>query len=463
MKTVSFYLIAISQLLIVFSCSTVQKIGALKPEPSQNLPIVYSTNSSFVTMPLDISLQEIENQLNKSLTGLIYDDSNLDDDKTEMKITKTANIKLIEKDGKIQSVLPLKIWSKFKYGTDFMGLNDTREIELNGTIIMSSDVKLSNWKMNTVSKIVDFNWSESPTIMVSGKKVPITYIINPTLAIFKTKIAKKIDDAIEKSCDFKPYVLKVLEQISTPFETSKEYETWFKIMPIEVYVTDAVLLKGKVGMNLGMKCNMQTMVGKQPKNLFNKDAVIFKSVTKMPEKTTASIAAISTFENASRIITKNFQGKEFASAGRKITIQSVNLWQKDNKIIVELNVIGTVNGAIYLSGSPNYNAVTKEIFFDDMDYVLNSKGILTRTANWLLSGLILKKIQASCRFSIQPNLDDAQKSLLPYLTNFSPMKGVFLNGNIDNFIFDKVELNQNAIIAFISGSGKVSISINGMD
>ena len=463
MKIITFYLILIVVLLIVFSCSSVQKIGALKPEPSQNLPIVYKTNSSFVSMPMDISLQEIENQLNKSLTGLIYDDSNLDDDKTEMKITKTANIVLIEKEGKIQSILPLKIWSKFKYGTDFMGLNDTREIELNGTITLSSDVKLSNWKMNTVSKIIDFNWSESPTIIVAGKKVTITYIINPTLSIFKAKIAKKIDDAIEKSCDFKPYVLKVLEQISTPFETSKEYETWFKVMPVEVYVTDAVLQKGKVGMNLGMKCNMQTMVGQQPKNSFNKDAVVFKAVTKIPEKTTATIAAISSFESASRIITKNFQGKEFESAGRKITIQSVNLWQKDNKIIVELNMIGSINGAVYLSGTPNYNAITKEIFFDDMDYVLNSKGILTRTANWLLSGLILKKIQSTCRFSIQPNLNDAKKNMLPYLTNFSPMKGVFLNGDIDVFEFDKVELNQNAIIAFISGSGKVSITINGMD
>ena len=100
-----------------------------------------------------------------------------------------------------------------------MGLNDTREINLNGTITMSSSVKLSNWKLSTVSKIEDFEWSESPTILVAGKNVPITYIINPTLSIFKSKMAKKIDDAIEKTCDFKPYVLDVLEKMGTPFVT----------------------------------------------------------------------------------------------------------------------------------------------------------------------------------------------------------------------------------------------------
>ena len=461
----NYFFISVVNLFILslIGCTATQKIGTLKPEPSQNLPIVYKTNTSFISMPMDISLKEIENQLNKSLFGLIYEDTNLDDDKTEMRITKTAPIQLIEKDGKIQSILPLKIWAKIKYGTEFLGLNDTREVDLNGTIVLNSDVKLSNWKMHTVSKIDDFSWSESPTILVAGKKVPITYIINPTLSLFKSKIAKKIDEAIEKSCDFKPYVVQVLEKISTPLQTSAEFETWFKVAPIEVYVTDAILLNSKISMNLGMKCNMQTMVGQKPLNNFNKLAISFKSVAKMPEKTTATVAAISTFESASRIITKNFQGKEFASGSRKITIQNVNLWQKDSKMIVELQMTGSLNGSLYLSGSPNYNPITKEIYFDNMDYVLNTKGILTRTANWLLSGIILKKIQSSCRYSIQSNLEQGKKSLQPYLSNFSPMKGVFINGNLGDFEFDKVELTDNAIIAFISTSGKMTVSIDGME
>ena len=311
MKKIYPFLTAIILILVVSSCAPTNKLVALKPEPSKNVAMAYNTTTSFVSMPLEISLKEIESQLNKSLSGLIYEDLVLEDDKTEMKIWKTAPIKLIEKEGKIESVLPLKIWAKFKYGTDFMGLNDTREIELNGTITLLSDVKLSNWKMNTTSSIVSFDWSESPTILVAGRKVPITYIINPTLSIFKSKMAKKIDDAIEKSCDFKPYVLNVLQTMSTPFQTSVEFETWFKLNPIEVYVTDAAVQKSKISMDLGLKCTMQTMVGQQPSTSFNKDAVSFKPVTKVPEKTTASIAAISTYESASRIITKNFQGKEF--------------------------------------------------------------------------------------------------------------------------------------------------------
>lgn len=459
------FLILISLLLLsaLFGCSSTNKIATIKPEPSQNTPMAYKTTTSFVSMPMEVSLKEIENQLNKALTGLIYEDNNLDDDKTEMKIWKTGTIKLIEKDGKIQSVLPLKIWSKIKYGTEFMGLNDTREIDLNGTITLLSTAKLSNWKMNTSSVIEDFEWSESPTILVAGKKVPITYIINPTLSIFKSKVAKKIDDAIEKSCDFKPYVLNVLETLGTPFKTSEQYETWFKMNPIEVYVTDAQLQKSKIKMNLGLKCTMLTMVGQEPKNVFDKESVTFKPVTTVPDKTTATVAAISTYESASRIITKNFQGKEFASGSRKITVQKVDLWSKDGKMIIALDMTGSINGSIYLSGIPNYNSVTKEIYFEQMDYVLNTKGLLTKTANWLLQGVILRKIQENCRYSIKENLDEGKKSLLPYLSNYSPMKGVFVNGTLNDFEFEKVELTNEAIIAFITTSGKLNIKIDGME
>lgn len=463
MKNCFLVLISLLLLLTLFSCSSTNKIATIKPEPSQNTPMAYKTTTSFVSMPMEVSLKEIENQLNKALTGLIYEDNNLDDDKTEMKIWKTGTIKLIEKDGKIQSVLPLKIWSKIKYGTEFMGLNDTREIDLNGTITLLSTAKLSNWKMNTSSVIEDFEWSESPTILVAGKKVPITYIINPTLSIFKSKVAKKIDDAIEKSCDFKPYVVNVLETLGTPFKTSEQYETWFKMNPIEVYVTDAQLQKSKIKMNLGLKCTMLTMVGQEPKNVFDKESVTFKPVATVPDKTTATVAAISTYESASRIITKNFQGKEFASGSRKITVQKVDLWSKDGKMIIALDMTGSINGSIYLSGIPNYNSVTKEIYFEQMDYVLNTKGLLTKTANWLLQGVILRKIQENCRYSIKENLDEGKKSLLPYLSNYSPMKGVFVNGTLNDFEFEKVELTNEAIIAFITTSGKLNIKIDGME
>lgn len=449
--------------MFLFSCSTYKKIEALKPEPSNNAPIVYSNKTSLISMPMEVSMKEVEYHLNKNLKGLIYSDTILNDDKTEMKIWKTSEIKLVEKNGEIVSVIPLKIWAKIKYGTEFMGLNDTREINLNGTITLNSKANFANWKLNTTSKIEDFEWSESPSILVAGKNVPITYIINPTLSIFKGRIAKMIDEAINKSCDFKTQVMQVLQILSVPFMANETYETWFKLVPNEIYSSNAVLSNSKITMNLGLKCQMQTLIGQKPKSGFDKSKIVSKAVAKIPSDFNASVAAFSTYESASRIMTKNFAGQEFGSGKRKITVQKVNLWYKDGKMIIALDVLGSVNGTIYLAGIPKYNSETKEIYFEEMNYVLNTKGLLTKTANWLLQGVILNKIKESCKYSIQPNLEEGKKNMLPYLTNYSPMKGVFVNGKLNDFVFEKIELSENGIVAFITATGAMKITIDGME
>ena len=457
-------LLAVFFVITLFnSCATTKKIEALKPLPSDDSPMVYKNKTSFIAMPVEISVNEIENQLNKNLSGLIYEDDNLEDDNTQMKIWKTGKIKLTEKNGVITSEIPLKIWSQFKYGTEYFGLNDTRQISLDGTITLESKAHLNNWKLTTTSKLKDFNWNESPSILIAGKKIPITYIINPTLSIFKSKVSKMIDDAIDKSCDFKPQVLETLGVISKPFLSSDAYETWFKLIPIELYVTDAALKNGKITMDMGLKCDMQTMVGMEPRNNYDASKIILKPVAKMPDKVTVSVAAVSTCQSASKIITKNFKGQEFASGSRKVTVQHVEIWQKDKKIIIALDLTGSLNGTIYLSGYPNFNALSKEIYFDELNYVLNTKSVLLKSANWLLQGTILNKIKESCRYSIQENLDEGKKNMEPYLNNYSPMKGVFVNGSLDDFNFEKVELTNKAIIAFITTSGKMNIKIDGLE
>ena len=449
--------------LLFIGCSTTQKIEALKPPPSDDTPMVFNTKASYVNMPLEITLAEIENQLNKALIGDIYSDTDIEKDKTELKITKTGAIQLREINGKIETIFPLKIWAKFKYGIDFMGLNDTKEVNLNGILTVTSDVKLSNWKLETNSNINDIQWTESPSINIAGKNSPITYIINPAISIFKAKISTKIDEAIQKTCDFKPQVLNVLEKMSAPFLMSEQYQTWFKLIPLEVHVTDAILSDSKIKMNLGLKCNMQTIVGMKPKSSFDKLAIQFKAVDKINEKFTANVAAISTYESASKVISNNFKGKAFGSGSKTIVIQKVDLWQKEGKIIIALDMTGSINGTIYLSGIPNYNAVTKEIYFDQMDYVLNTKGLITKTASWLLQGVILKKIEENCRYSIKQNLEEGKKSMLPYLNNYSPMKGVFVNGMTGDFEFEKIDISNKAIIAFITTTGKMNVKIDGME
>jgi hypothetical protein len=455
-------------IFFISSCSTSNKIAALKPEPDDASPLIYDNTPSFINLPISVKLKDVESQTNALLNGLIYEDNNIEDDGIEMKIWKLAPIS-IDNDkesavGKIKTVLPLKALVKYRIGTKTLGVEmyNIKEFNLNGLVTLSSDVGLTNWKLVTKTELKSLDWSESPTMVVFGKNVPVTYLINPAVKIFRSKIEKKIDAAIEKSMDFKPNVLAALEKICTPFQMSEAYESWLRIVPVEIYSTNAKLKNDTFLMEMGMKCTMETLIGGKPESKFDTTKITVKPVTKIPNQITANIAAVSTFAEASKIMTKNFAGEEFGSGSRKVKVQKVNIWHKNDKIVIALDVLGTVNGTIYLTGFPQYNEQTKEVYFDKLDYALDTKNKLMRTANWLAQGMVLRKIQESCRYSIVPNLEEGRQNMMAYLKNYSPMPGVFVNGKMDDIQFQKIQLTNKAIIAFIKVNGTVNVSVDGL-
>ncbi len=461
---IALFITAILLFIIVTSCGTTAKIESMKPEPDDAAPLVYENVYSYINMPISIKLKDIENKTNGLLTGLIYEDNIIDDDDIEMKVWKLSPITITNLDGKIKTVLPLKVFAKYRYGVNKLGvdLRDTKEFNLNGVITLISDVNLTNWKVNTNTKLENIDWNDAPTMSILGKNMPITYLINPAVSIFRSKIEKKIDESISKAMDFKPNVLDAMQKICTPFEMNAAYQSWLRIVPAEIYTTEAKIVKENIALQMGMKCNMETLIGIKPEMKFDKDKIILKPVSKMPDDVSANIVAVSTYADASRIITKNFAGQTFGDGSKKVTIQKVDIWHKAGKMVIALDMLGSLNGTVYLMGFPQYNAETKEIFFDQLGYALDTKSRLMRSANWLAQGVILKKIQKTCRYSITPNLDEAKKSMATYLNNFSPMPGVFVNGKIENIDFQKIQLTNKGIIAFVKVKGNVNVNIDGL-
>ncbi|MDI1257488.1 MAG: DUF4403 family protein [Flavobacterium sp.] len=464
MNATKSYLLLFISIIFLGSCASTQKIAALKPEPDDASPLLYDNVPSFISLPIKIKLKDIENQTNKLMTGLIYEDNNIEDDDYTVKVWKLAPITLSNENGKIKTILPLKATVNYRYGINKLGISlmDTREFNFNGVITLISDVSLTNWKLNTNTQLKSLDWKESPTINIAGKSIAITYLINPAVKLFKSKIEKSIDENIKKAMDFKPNVIDALEKICTPSQMSADYDSWLRIVPTELYTTDAQILKENITMNMGLKCTIETLVGHQPENKFDRNKLVLKPVASIPDKITANIVAVSTYKDASAVMVKNFQGKEFGSGSKKVTVQNVALWHKNGKMVIALDLLGSVNGTIYLSGFPQYNEATKEIFFDQLDYALDTKSTLLRTANWLASGLILKKIQESCRYSIKPNLDEGKENMLKYMKNYSPTPGVFINGSMNDIEFKKVQLTNKAIIAFLSVTGAVSVNVDGL-
>ena len=120
----------------------------------------------------------------------------------------------------------------------------------------------------------------------TGKNSTIKVCIENISKDLKRKVR---NNAIRKICIKKPYLVIFYDN---------NFGLIFK------------LKNNKITMQMGLKCIMQTIVGQEPKNNFKKENIVLKPVASMPDKITASIAAVSTYKSASKVITKNFKGEE---------------------------------------------------------------------------------------------------------------------------------------------------------
>ena len=445
-------------------CGSSKKIAALKPEANYSTDLVYDKQTSYLNLPIDIAVVDLQNQTNKYLNGLIYDDNQIEGDNLMLKVWKQAPIILNENGGKIDIILPLKVWAKYRYGIQQFGISafDTKEFNLTGNIKLTTQIAFKNWKLSTNTQIQGIDWIESPSVSILGKDIPITGLINPAVSLFKGKVSKLIDDAIMQSLDIKPYILNALDQVSKPVEVNKDYHVWFAMQPVELYTNQAVIANKKISVSLGMKAYLETSVNSKPTLSFDKTKLVLSAIDKPSSDFGISVAGIITYQAAAELMQKNFNGQTFQSGGKSITVTSVNLWGKDGKMIVELGMQGSVNGNFYLAGVPMFNQATKEVYLDKVEFVLDSKNKLLKVGDWLAHGVILKKLEASCRYSLATQLDQASVTLKKFLTNYEPIKGVKVNGRIDSFSPQQLTLTPNAIVTMINAKGGVAVNVNGM-
>jgi hypothetical protein len=130
--------------------------------------------------------------------------------------------------------------------------------------------------------------------------------------------------------------------------------SWLRIAPLEIYSTAAQLKTILSLYKWAWSATWNTYwSGTRNKVWRYKFKASSKILTKL------NIVAVSTYADASKIIRKNFSGQDFTS-GSKVTVQNVTIWHKDGKMVIALDLVGSLNGIVYLAGFPNITIKLKK-------------------------------------------------------------------------------------------------------
>ena len=115
-------------------------------------------------------------------------------------------------------------------------------------------------------------------------------------------------------------------------------------------------------------------------------------------------------------------GQEFQTpVGDTVKVEGVQLYGSGDRLILALRVSGGVNGNLYATGTPVFEEGLGILRFVDLDFTVDTRNVLVRSANWMFHENILSSLKAHAVIDLSSQLQTLRSRLETALTrNLGP-------------------------------------------
>jgi hypothetical protein len=165
------------------------------------------------------------------------------------------------------------------------------------------------------------------------------------------------------------------------------------------------------------------------------------------------------YDSLTSYVNTAFKGKVFDLDGKKIIVKELKIeGTQDAKMLFKMIFEGSKRGILYLTGTPILDVENQKVTFSELDFDVETKNLLLKTAKWLFNKKILDEIKKIAVFDLKPMVDDSKKTINKEL-NTEISKGVQLNGKIDEVKINELFLGPNYLIVRTKFKGDLKLNI----
>jgi hypothetical protein len=419
---------------------------------------------SSITMPVTIPLSEISNMINASVKDLIFQDDSYTDnnnDQFKVKVWKTRPIRLVGSTN--QSILievPLKIWAEKGIGT--LGIYSYQETTFETVMYFKTALDFkNNWSISTFTQPTGFKWVKKPVLDFGKIQIPITSLVEKSLKEQQYNFCKTIDQQMASQLNFQQYAVLAWNAFSQPFSISEEYNTWLKITPINVNITPLKFYGNQINTNIGIDIFSETYTGTKPEASQPAKAVMnFNFIPLLADQFVLQTTANIPFSEATSIAKKTFLNKEFDIRDSKVKISDIKVYGEANRIMIEADTEGYVNGTAFISGIPIYDETKRKIVLSETKFKLKTANILQKLATSLFKGKIVKMIEDEYGIPTA-ELETTSKKSIEEAFNKEYYKGLKMTGRVANLKPHQILLNDSGITAVIDTNANLRFTLKG--
>ena len=452
---------------LIVCCSVFLMIGctALKPQ----MPVEsYKSNfrkpqASIINLYAELEVSKLERLINEHTDSILYQDTSFTDngnDNLKLKAWKAGRIKLSFEQNEMSWELPARV--TFQKGVKIFGYNlpMINSWEYTGQIRLRYRTKLTinpDWSLKTTTKSDGYVWTKKPAVKIGSMDIPITFIANLILPAYLNTFSKDIDEIFVNDFDFKSYAKKGWGMLFEPFKIPGDYNAWLSINPYAVAILPVQGSSGRIRLAAAITSEVMCLLDNVPSP---------GRVTPLPEIEPLKLAS-DTFKinlltdipytSINRMINQEIGDSIFTFGSRRIRFETFRVYGTNEKMAVETKVSGSINGILYLTGVPYFNAEDTTLRIRELKFDIKTRNLAMRSSKWLFSGKIERAITRSVAIPFKSNIAEIEQQISHLLRHYPLGFGFELNGKLARLSVSELYLSPESVKANVVFSGNLSL------
>jgi len=428
---------------------------------------VYLPDTSYIYMPVSLSMNGLLTGLNDRLPETILDKSfSIGGGNINANIKRGGEITSSLDSGYLKIKLPFKFKLKYEASgksnpllnfVSSIPFEFDNEIQLSIPISINSDLSLTGIKEG-----MNIEWEPLPELNIAGLNFDLQSVLEKQLfeeggVIYDWVIA----DFLEKM-SLKQYLADSWKhfQLEIPVSASEDGFV-LRSQPIGITAWYTGGKKDSLFVGLKIASRFLVMHESQLKNqpiLSLPDIIAIENKGYFNDTSIFSVKVDLPLDAMNEITTRYLKEADLSYKGFKINIDDVIFKNGKNTVYVTIQYSGNLKGEVIVKGTPHVDPETRVFTLKNLGLQNKSTNVFVNSADRVLNEFLVDKMKEAIHFDLGAAVDSLPKMFQSRLTDLSAEQGV--NTKIQQMKLDKIEthLTKENIQIIVNGRAKFYVT-----
>jgi len=317
-----------------------------------------------------------------------------------------------------------------------------------------------NWRLTTRSHLKDYRWIQKPTVQMLGIKINVTKIADKILQKRRADIEAAIDKAVRDELQLNKEIQRIWADMQKPLRISKKpAELWLVPKPFSVATAPvrgnakAIVVPIRIAFRVGTKVGAEpTLTELEPlPRLMRRDSLAGES--------SLHVLAFLSYTDINRVLSETIKNDNISLSGKTLTIKDAVMSGGGKSLILKTDVGGVVNGTLYFRGKPHYDTLTNTLTVQNLNFDVQTRETLMKTADWLLHDSLRDTLQAVTVVPLGSEIAQLPDKIHTAFEKGGPGKNTDLDIKAFRLVPQRMVVRPNGIQVLISVKSKVDITV----